>query len=64
LISRFGAATALVLGALLGGCSGQAEVPESTSVEETRAYIQNPFGTPEEGPPPGQVEFEETQPPK
>jgi hypothetical protein len=49
---------------LLTGCTDQAEVPESTSVEDTRAYIQNPFGTPEEGTPPGQDEFEKTQPPK
>jgi hypothetical protein len=64
LLSRCGSATVFLVAALLTGCTDQAEVPESTSVEDTRAYIQNPFGTPEEGTPPGQDEFEKTQPPK
>ncbi|QDV33985.1 hypothetical protein [Tautonia plasticadhaerens] len=55
---------ALGLAASPLGCSDRAEVPESTSAEETRAYVQNPFGSPEGGATPGQGEFEKTQPPK
>ena len=46
------------------GCSDRAEVPASTSADETRAYVQNPFGPQQGAAPSGEEKLEADQPPK